>query len=384
MIISESEKKIAGSDRKNPATVVIKERYALTKAGSTKQVYHVTLDLKETSFPFKVGDSIAIFPQNDPQDVERMLAAMHAQGDERIVEPRSQEQMDVRRFLTYKANLVRLSSGFIKLYSPQKSELHALLLPENKSQLTQFIQEHETLDFLLAHRHMRVPLQELCAQFSPMLPRFYSVASSPALIPSEVHLTVALTAYPHRDAMRYGVASHFLCHLAQENHTPIPVYVQPAHHFTLPSDETTPIIMIGPGTGVAPFRAFLQERLHRGASGKNWLFFGDRHRASDYYYQEYWEDLASRGALKLDVAFSRDQEHKIYVQHMMHAQAQELFAWLEAGAHFYVCGDAHRMAKDVDSMLHTIVQSQGSMSPDSAKAYVKSLRANKRYLADVY
>jgi len=390
MIISESEeKKAPGSDRKNPATVVIKQRYALTHSSSTKQVYHVSLDLQNTSFSFKVGDSIGIFPQNDPSDIEYLLSAMHAQGDEIIIEPRSQESMSIRHFLSHKANLVRLTSGFLKLYAEalpiqKKSELHTLLQPENKSQLTQYIGSHEVVDFLRHYPEARVPLQELCAQFSPLLPRFYSVASSPSLAPREVHLTVALTVYSHRAQMRYGVASRFLCHLAEENNTPVPVYVQPAHHFTLPTDDHAPIIMVGPGTGVAPFRAFMQERIHRQAKGKNWLFFGDRHRLSDYYYRDFWEDLSARGTLKLHVAFSRDQEHKIYVQHMMRDSAQELFAWLEEGASFYVCGDANRMAKDVDAMLHAIVQEQGAMSADSAKAYIKSLRANKRYLADVY
>ncbi len=390
MIISESEeKKTPGSDRKNPAIVVIKQRYALTHYSSTKQVYHVSLDLQNASFPFKVGDSLGIFPQNDPNDIEQILSAMHAQGDESIVEPRSLESMSVRHFLRHKANLVRLTSGFLKMYEEavpiqNKSKLHALLQPENKSQLTQYLSSHEVIDFLRCYPEVRIPLQVLCAQFSPLLPRFYSIASSPSCVPSEVHLTVALTAYTHRDQMRYGIASRFLCHLAEENTTPILVYVQPAHHFTLPADDHAPIIMVGPGTGVAPFRAFMQERIHRQAKGKNWLFFGDRHRRSDYYYRDFWEDLSGRGILKLDAAFSRDQEHKIYVQHRMHHSAKEFFSWLEEGAYFYVCGDANRMAKDVDSMLHAIVQEQGAMSPESAKAYIKSLRANKRYLADVY
>jgi sulfite reductase (NADPH) flavoprotein alpha-component len=366
--------------------VVIKERYALTQKDSTKQVFHVSLDLQNAPLAFKVGDSIGIFPQNDPVEVEQLIAALHAQGDETIADPRSNETMSFHHFLTFKVNLSRLTSGLIKLFAQTtpNAELQTLLLAENKPQLTQYLNTHEIIDFLHAHPDVRMDTQELCAHFSPLLPRFYSVASSPSSIPGEVHLTVALTKYTQRDRTRYGVASHFLCHLAQENHTPVPLYVQPAHHFTLPADDTIPIIMVGPGTGVAPFRAFMQERMHRSSPGKNWLFFGDRHRMSDYYYQEFWEDLSAKGILKLHTAFSRDQEHKIYVQHMMQSHAQELFAWLEAGAHFYVCGDAQRMAKDVEAMLHTIVQEQGNMTPENAKAYVKSLRATKRYLADVY
>lgn len=381
MIISESqEKKALGLNRKHPATVVIKERYALTHPSSTKQVYHVSLDLQNAPLPFKVGDSIGIFPQNDPQEIKQLLTALQCQGDENIMDPRSNEPMSFAHFLTHKANLSRLTSGMISLVFQQS----ALLLPENKADLMQYLATHEILDFLTEHPGYTSTPQELCSHFSPLLPRFYSVASSPYTQNNEVHLTVALTMYSHRERTRYGVASHFLCHLAQENQTPIPVYVQPAAHFTLPADDNAPIIMIGPGTGVAPFRGFMQERMHRSAKGKNWLFFGDRHSKSDYFYREFWEELSSQNLLRLNAAFSRDQEHKVYVQHMMQAHASELFTWLEEGAYFYVCGDAQRMAKDVDAMLHAIVQEHGGMTAENAKAYVKSLRTTKRYLADVY
>lgn len=387
MIISKSEeKKAPGSDRKNPIIVTIKERYALTKKESAKQVFHVVLDLQNAPISFRVGDSIGILPQNDPRDVEQLIVKLQTKSDTHIIDPRSQAPMSLQRFFSEKVNLTRLTSGLIKLYAQHTDhpELHTLLLQENKQALMHYLNQYEVLDFLHAFPQVRVNPQDFCAQLSPLLPRFYSIASSPSLLHNELHLTVALTVYTHRNQERYGIASHFLCHLAQEKQTPIPIYVQPAHHFTLPSDDSIPLIMVGPGTGVAPFRAFLQERIHRGASGKHWLFFGDRHRISNYYYRDFWEELSTRGMLKLDVAFSRDQEHKIYVQHMMHTHAQELFAWLEKGAHFYVCGDALRMAKDVDAMLHTIVQEQGAMGSEHAKAYVKSLKAAKRYLTDVY
>lgn len=391
MPISDSEaRKPSGSDRKNPAIVKIKERYALTQSDSTKHVYHISLDLRNVSLKFKVGDSIGISPQNDPDYVESLITAMHANGEEKIVDPRSGQTLSLRYFLNHKANLTRLTSSFLKLYQQyassltQKDALQHLLLPENKPQLTQYLQHHEVFDLLHYYQNIDVPLQELCTQFSPLLPRFYSVASSPFATPDEVHLTVALTVYMHRDQPRYGVTSHFLCHLAHENHTDIPIYVQSAPHFTLPEDDSVEMIMVGPGTGIAPFRAFLQERLYRKAIGKNWLFFGDRHQRSNYYYREFWEELSNRGLLKLNVSFSRDQEHKIYVQHMMYAHAKELFGKLETGAHFYVCGDAQRMAKDVDAMLHTIIQEQGCMTSEATKAYVKSLRMQKRYLLDVY
>lgn len=375
MIISQQEQKnIPGSDRKNPVRVVIKERYALTHPHSTKQVYHVALDLQNAPIAFKSGDSIGIFAQNDPEEVDALIRALRASGEEPIVDPRSQETMNLRHFLTHKANLHRLTSGFVKCIGEH-------LLPENKAEWNDFLSSQEMIDLL---QEATPDIQECCAQMGPLLPRFYSVASSPCSVPGEVHLTVALTAYPHRNKVRYGVASRFLCHLAEEKQTPIPIYVQSTPHFILPQDHTTPIIMVGPGTGIAPFRAFMQERLHHNASGKNWLFFGDRHAQTDYYYKEFWQELASRDFLKLSTAFSRDQEHKIYVQHLMQAHSKELFAWLEMGAHFYVCGDATRMAKDVEAMLISIIQEHSGSDLEGAKAYFKSLRTSKRYLADVY
>ncbi|HEY2810049.1 MAG TPA: sulfite reductase [Rhabdochlamydiaceae bacterium] len=391
MIISkQEEKKAPGSDRKNPAIARIKERYLLTGAQSSKQVYHVVLDLEESPLAFQVGDSIGIFPQNDPQDVERIIAKLNASAEHSIIDPRTQESLALWDFISYKANLARLTSSFLKLFHEKSlaandpSPLGELLLPENKAALAEYLQAHEVIDLWHAYPQIAIEAQEFCAVCSPLLPRFYSVASSPLLFSNEVHLTVALTVYALRDQQRYGVTSHFLCHLAEEYSTPVPVYVQPAHNFRLPQEDNTPIIMVGPGTGVAPFRAFLQERIHRESLGRNWLFFGERHQAWNYYYSDYFEKLSSDGRLKLNTSFSRDGQDKKYVQHSMYENAKEIFTWLEEGAHFYVCGNAEHMAKDVEAMVHAIVQEQGAMSPEAAKAYVKALRAQKRYLTDVY
>lgn len=354
-------------NRHHPATAVIKERFLLTQPGSDKQVYHLALDLKEAPIPFQVGDSLGVLPQNDPQHVQPLLDLLGAEGTEAIVDPRSGQPMTLSHFLFHKANLRQLTSAFLKHFSAEVDSKH-----------------HEPYDVLLAYKDKPVDLQQFCGLFSPLLPRFYSVASSPVFHPHEVHLTVAVTVYALRDQPRYGVASRFLCHLAEVGDTPIPFYVQKAHNFALPQADHTPMIMVGPGTGVAPFRAFMQERLAREAKGKNWLIFGERHRQHNYYYQTFWEELLLQGLLRCDTAFSRDQDEKIYVQHRMQEKGKELFAWLEEGAHFYVCGDAQRMAKDVDAMLHRIVQEQGAMTPEAAKAYVKTLKVEKRYLTDVY
>lgn len=321
---------------------------------------------------FKVGDSIGIFGENEPSLVERLLTALKASGDELITEPRSQQSMTLRSFLAHKANLSRLTSSFLKVADSN----HPLF--QDKA----YLASHDPLDFLRTHPNL--PLQEVVNQFAPLLPRFYSVASSLKTHPEEVHLTVSLSMYEHNGETRYGVASHFLCHLAKENATPIPSYVLPTPHFTLPLDHLAPIIMVGPGTGVAPFRAFLHERLALNAPGKNWLFFGERHREFDFFYEEFWSSLTSDNKLRLDLAFSRDQAEKHYVQHKMVENGRELWDWLQQGAYFYVCGDAEPMAKEVEGTLQHICQEHGNLSETDARAYLKSLRVQKRYLIDVY
>lgn len=366
--------------RTKPALATLKERFRLTKEGSTKETYHVVLDLKHAPIEFNAGDSIAVLAQNDPLLVQHLLDAMQASGEETILDPRTKDTVSVRTFLTHRANLARASSSFLKLF--HSSDVDTLL--QNKALLTEYLQKHDPLDLLREYRDTRASLQEICNQFSPLLPRFYSAASSQKVHPDEVHLTVALTTFDHGGEKRYGVASHFLCHLAQADKTPIPIYAQPAHSFTLTKDPHTPVIMIGPGTGVAPFRAFMQERLAHAHPGKNWLFFGERHKRTDYLYEEFWSPLALQQKLRLDLAFSRDQTDKLYVQHRMLENAPDIWAWLQEGAHLYVCGDAERMAKDVDATLHTIVAQEGKLSSEEGRAYVKSLRSAKRYLQDVY
>ncbi len=309
-------------DKSNPFPAKIKERSLLNKSGSTKQTYHIVLDIKGSGLTFKPGDSIAVLPKNDPIRVEEALRTLNAKPEDPIVDPRSNQSMTMHDYLTYKVNLSRLPT------------------------------------------------------FAPLLPRFYSVASSPNAHPDEIHLLVAL--------LPEGVASPFLCHSATLDETPVPIYLQPAHAFFLPQNPETHIIMIGPGTGVAPFRAFMQERIHTQSPGKNWLFFGERNRASDFFYEDFWTALSTDNRLRLDLAFSRDQEEKYYVQHQMYEQRKELWTWIQEGAHIYVCGDKEKMAKDVDATLQKIAQEEGNFSSDDARVFVRALRTQKRYLLDVY
>lgn len=369
-------------NKSKPFISKIKERALLTKVGSSKETYHLVLDLENSGIAFNPGDSVAIFAQNDPRLVAHILKAMERQGDEEIEDTRSGGKLSLSHFLTHKANLARLTSSFLKLF--HEEGINHLFQPENRTLLTQYLTSHHPLDLFQELGTKNVSLQEICNQFSPLLPRFYSIASSPLAYPREVHLTVALYTFDHKGERRYGVASHFLSHIAEAEKTPIPLYVQPSHAFFLPENPHADLIMIGPGTGVAPYRAFLQHRMNMGSRGKNWLFFGERNRATDYLYGDYWEAQASQGNLKLDLAFSRDQMEKIYVQHRMHAQAKELWTWLQEGAYFYVCGDAEYMAKDVEATLLLICQQEGKLTLEEAKAYLKSLRKQKRYLQDVY
>lgn len=363
-------------NKQNPFLAKIKDRSPLTKSGSTKKTFHVVLNLKNSGIRFKVGDSIAIFGQNDPHLAERILAALNATGDETVTDPRSDSSLTLHSFLIHKANLSRLPSSFLKIVDPN----HPLL--QDKAALTTYLAAHDPLDFFSSHPHL--PLQEVVNQFAPLLPRFYSVASSLKTHPEEVHLTVSLSTYEHRGETRYGVASHFLCNLAQENITPIPSYVQPTLHFTLPQDTQAPIIMIGPGTGVAPFRAFLHERIALNAPGKNWLFFGERHRAFDFFYEDFWSTLVNENKLRLDLAFSRDHAEKQYVQHKMVEHGLELWNWLQEGAYLYVCGEAKPMANEVEATLYRIFQEHGGLKEVEAKALLKEMRIQKRYLVDVY
>jgi len=352
-------------DRKNPFIATVKERYPLTRSGSTKETFHVVLDLKNSGMAFKVGDAIGIYAENDPILVDRVLKSLNLSGETLIIDPRSQKEVSLRQFFLQKANLGRLTTPLLSLLG---------CFDET------YASSHDLLDALTDFPSHRPPIQELAAHISPLLPRFYSAASAPGAHPDEVHLTVSLSTYLHRGEIRYGVASHFLCHLAKT----VPTYIQSTPHFTLPSDENAPIIMVGPGTGVAPFRGFLQERLLRTSPGKNWLFFGERSRATDFYYEEFWNDLAESRRLKLDLAFSRDQAEKIYVQHRLLENGKEIWSWLQSGAYFYVCGEADPMAKQVEAAVRQISEQHGNLSSEESLAFIRMLRQTKRYLADVY
>lgn len=345
--------------RTQPYLARIKERQLLTGPSSSKKTYHVALDIEGSDLFYKVGDSIAVLPTNDPDTVDAIIRKLNATGDEEIIDPKSGDLFTFRHFLLHKANISKASLH--KLFPVEKTTLPLLDLLES-------YQPHPN---------------ELCKVLLPLMPRFYSIASSLKVFPNELHLTVALASSIVNGKPQYGVGSYFLCEQAKIESTPVPIYVQPSHHFTLP-DPSASIILIGPGTGIAPFRAFLQERLATQASGLNWIFFGERNRSSDFYYSEFWLDLEKQNRIRLDLAFSRDQEEKVYVQHKMLEQKKSLWHWISQGAYIYVCGDAEKMARDVDMSLQQIVREEGGMNEEDARKFLKSLRLEKRYLLDVY
>lgn len=378
-------------NKQNPFLASIKERYNLSKAGSHKNTQHLTLDLRGSGLSYEVGDSVGIFPKYDQELVSKTLNAMKATGHELVHMKQTQELVAFEEFLTSKANITDVSPKLLRETHKRQSEpdkkhaLEVLLQEENRDQLKKYLADHEVWDFLVSHDEVDFTPQELADLLMPLLPRFYSISSSQRYVGDEIHLTVAPLEYESRGHKRRGVCTHYLCSLVELYDPVVPVFIQPSHGFRLPEDIHAPMIMIGPGTGVAPFRAFMQERiLHHGSKGKHWLFFGERNRAFDFFYEEDWNHFASHGNFRVETAFSRDQEHKVYVQHKMQEMGEELYQWLEEGAYIYVCGDAQYMAKDVEAMLFNIIQEYGSKDPVTAKEYIKQLRQQKRYLRDVY
>ncbi len=373
--------------RKNPFPGRIVTNRVLSLPGSGKEIRHLEVSLTGSGLKYETGDSLGVYPENDPALVEETLAALSATGDE-TVPGNDGAPVTLRQALTRHYQITQPSKQFLEAmaaHSEGSSVLSELLAdPARKADVEKHVYGMEVIDFLLTHPSVHFTPEEFVKLLRKLQPRLYSISSSPRAYPDEAHLTVATVRYEAHGRQRKGVASTFLAERADHPVT-VPLFFHSAKHFRLPEDGTLPVIMVGPGTGIAPFRAFLQDRKASGATGKNWLFFGDQKAAYDYLYREELEAMQRDGLLtRLDVAFSRDQEEKVYVQHRMLENAAELYQWLEAGAHFYVCGDASRMAKDVDAALHKIVETAGGKTPEEAAAYVEALKKAKRYKRDVY
>jgi sulfite reductase (NADPH) flavoprotein alpha-component len=373
---------------KNPFIAKVVKAYDLSGPGSPKNTRHYEIDLTGSGLEYTPGDSLAVQPTNDPALVEDTIKALGLTGDEIVKHAKSGADVPLRQTL-FEANLLtEVDNKLIKAIAEKtgNATLNELLLPEKKDELKKYLWGRFVIDLLLENPTAKFEAQEFVSCLKKLNIRLYSISSSLKAHPEQVHLTVATVKYESHGRQRGGVASTFLAERVVTGETPIPVFVNLGKGFRLPDpSEDVPVIFCGPGTGIAPFRAFLEERKMAAAKGKAWLFFGEVSEKSCYFYKDEFEGYLADGTLsKLTTAWSRDQAEKIYVQHKMLENSAELYAWLEQGAIFYVCGDASRMAVDVDKALHTIIEKEGGKTPEEAVAYMAALKEAKRYRRDVY
>jgi sulfite reductase (NADPH) flavoprotein alpha-component len=355
----------------NPFEAEITELVNLNSSRSDKETIHLELSLEGSGLTYEPGDSLGILPENDAELVELILRAAGLEGD-----------ASIRKALASGYDVTALTRPVVEAYARLTGDA-ALLDLAASADLASYLEGRQIIDLLEDYPH-ELSGEQLASILRKLPPRLYSIASSQKASPDEAHLLLCAVRYRTHGRVRKGVASTFVADRMKPGDR-LKVYVKPNKYFRLPTDPSRPVIMIGPGTGVAPFRAFLQERQATSAGGQNWLFFGDRRYTHDFLYQLDWQELHKEGVLsRIDLAFSRDQPEKVYVQHRMWERRHDLFAWLEDGAHLYVCGDEKHMAKDVDATLHAIIADAGGRSREEAAAYVASLKRESRYQCDVY
>ncbi|MFJ5454040.1 sulfite reductase subunit alpha [Pectobacterium jejuense] len=365
-----------------PARLAINQR--LNGPGAEKETRQFAFDISGRDMSYEAGDALGIWPTNSPELVSDMLSALNL-SPATMVTVKDKGDMTLAEALSQHVEIARITPEILQFVRERSDHpvLVDLLKEEHKEELKQWLWGRQIIDLLRAFP-IQAQADEWLAVLKRIQPRLYSISSSPKVTPHQIHLTVSTVRYSMEGKQRGGVCSTFLADRAVES-TAVPIFIQKSAHFRIPKHAGTPIIMVGAGTGIAPFRAFLQERRATKAQGKNWLFFGEQRAATDFYYRDELEEIQRDGYLhRLDTAFSRDQREKIYVQHRMCEQGAELWHWLEEGAYFYVCGDASRMAKDVDLALRQVVQVHGVMSSDDAAAYVAKMAQDKRYVRDVY
>lgn len=367
--------------KKAPFKATLIDAQKITGRDSVKDIRHIEISLEDSGITYKPGDALGVWFKNAPSLVSEFLNVLSLNGDAEVVVAES--TMTLTEALTSKLELTLSYPNFIKAYQAATGSEGLAALMEDKAQLRTYMAERQIIDIVRDHPG-KLSEQQLVDALRPLTPRLYSIASSQAEVEEEVHLTVAHVDYEAFGHRHQGGASGFLCEYLEENGE-VDVFVENNDNFRLPADPNTPVIMVGPGTGIAPFRSFMQERDAQEAEGKNWLFFGNPHFTQDFLYQVEWQGYVKDGLLdKITLAFSRDQEEKVYVQHRLLENGKEVYEWLEQGAHFYVCGDAMYMAKDVENALIAIIQEHGGKSEADAKAYVVELRKAKRYQKDVY
>ncbi|WP_431418424.1 assimilatory sulfite reductase (NADPH) flavoprotein subunit [Aeromonas dhakensis] len=364
--------------KENPFPARLSVNQKITGRDSTKDIRHIEISLEESGIRYQPGDALGIWFDNDADLVGEVLALAHLSGDEATA------RGSLREVLSRELELTRLHGGFITGLAEISDNAALKDLAGDKAQVNALVASVQVVD-VLKRFPTALTAEQLMGLLRPLTPRLYSIASSQSEVEEEVHLTVGVVRYPQEDGtVRSGAASSYLADRLPED-AEVRVFVEHNDNFRLPQNPDTPVIMVGPGTGIAPFRAFLQEREAQGADGKNWLFFGNPHFTQDFLYQVEWQRYVKSGLLsKISLAFSRDQANKIYVQDRLREAGLELYQWLEAGAHFYVCGDANHMAKDVQEALLDVIAEHGQKSREEAEEYLSELRRAKRYQRDVY
>jgi len=361
--------------------------YRITPAGAPKDCQHHVISLAGSGIAYKPGDALGVWPRNLDSLVDAILRRLGATGEEPVTV--GSQSLTFREALATKFDLTVISKRLLEGCLAQGAERFRELLEKGQEEkfrhyLTAWDDSHDVLDVLEAAPGAQFSATDFVPLLRPLAPRLYSIASSQRLHENEAHLLVLSVTYDVRGRVRAGVASTFINDRWPQG-TTAPVYTQDAQkHFAMPKDPTTPLIMIGPGTGLAPFRGFLEERDALGATGKNWLFFGDQARSWGYYYEPELTAWEKRGFLRIDLAFSRDQSYKIYVQHRMREQARDFYGWLEEGAEVFICGDKGKMAADVQKELHAIVEAHGGRTAEQAVEYVSGLKKAHRLKLDVY
>lgn len=366
--------------REAPVAAELLAQVRLTGRGSDRDTRHLEFAIDPAKLDYTPGDSAGVWPRQDPALVEAVLQAAGLDGAQLV--SHQGQRLPLAQWLGEQRELTRLNRPFLKAHA-ERSDSRALAAQlADPTATTALLQRTPLLDLLIDHP-AAWDAEALVQALRPLAPRLYSIASSRAAVGDELHLTVGHEVFTGREQPRYGVASHYLAGLGEGEHARL--YIEPNERFRLPADASRDVIMIGPGTGIAPFRAFVQQRAASGARGRNWLFFGNPHLRHDFLYQVEWQQALKDGRLqRLDVAFSRDGARKVYVQHRLAEQGAELWRWLQAGAHLYVCGDASRMAKDVHATLLEIAQTHGGLDAEDAADYLSGLEKSARYARDVY
>jgi sulfite reductase (NADPH) flavoprotein alpha-component len=369
--------------RENPYPSLVLTNQRITGRGALKDVRHLELTLEGSGLRYEPGDALGVVPRNPPELVASVLSALKLEGATEVT--RDGRTLSLERWLASELEITRLSRPFLASHAARSgnAELQRLLAPEGGEALRALLASHQVIDLLRTHPATWAP-EELVGALRRLTPRLYSIASSQKRVGEEVHLTLGVVEYEAFGSRHVGAASNYLATRAAGEDT-VEVFIETNERFRLPKDPSRDVIMIGPGTGVAPFRAFVQERAELGASGRNWLFFGEQHFRTQFLYQVEWQEAVKKGELhRIDLAFSRDQGQKVYVQNRLREKGREVYAWLEGGAHLYVCGDAQRMAPDVHDALIDILATHGGKSREDARAHLETLREQQRYLRDVY